>query len=406
MPCLRRRFRHNAVGLRIGLIILHADARRGGAEKYTIDLSRSLAHRGHDVTLLAGSFHEPPWEVKQIKCEASAITKTLGYRRFLSQLDTHLSTHSFDVLHAMLPVRQCDLYHPHAGLAIESLITGHLKYRGKFAQTVARWANRTNPKRRAFARVERQLLSGSVPPMVLCLSDYVRRSVRDRYPLGDNLLPILFNAVDLRHFDPKRRPDAGNDMRAEFGLGHETVVALFVGQDFHRKGLATAIRAVGRCTDPRVRLLVVGKDVPGPYRGLARKLGIEKRVVFAGGTPDAYRFYRGADFFILPTRHDPCSLVVLEALAMGVPVITTSLNGAAEIMTHGLDGMIVNDPNDVLRLTDAIKTLMDDRIRSTMAQAALSLRPRLSYDQHVSQLVTIYQTAIDRKRRPAASQDA
>jgi UDP-glucose:(heptosyl)LPS alpha-1,3-glucosyltransferase len=389
--------------VRIGLIILHADARRGGAERYTMDLSRSLAHRGHDVTIFAATFHEPPWEVKQIKCDHGAVTRAWRYYRFLSNLDTHLEAHAFDVLHAMLPVRKCDLYHPHAGLALEAVKTGHLKHRAKLHQTLAKWGNRLNPRRRAFAKVERQMLMSPMPPMVLCLSDYVRRSVRDRYPLRDNLLPILFNAVDLRHFDPKRRADAGNEMRSEFGLGHDTVVALFVGQDFHRKGLGTAIRAVARLPDARVRLLVVGGDTPGPYRGLARRLGVEKRVVFAGATGDTYRFYRGADFFVLPTRHDPCSLVVLEALAMGVPVITTTLNGAAEIMTNGLDGMIVNDPNDVVRFTDAIKTLMDDRTRGTMSQAALSLRPRLAYDLHVTQLLSIYQTALDRKRRPATA---
>jgi UDP-glucose:(heptosyl)LPS alpha-1,3-glucosyltransferase len=390
-----------AARLKIGLIILHADARRGGAEKYTVDLARSLAHRGHDVTILASSFHEAPWEAKQIRCEATALTRTWGYRRFLSQLETHLTAHSFDVLHAMLPVRTCDVYHPHAGLAIEAIRTGHLQHRGRFR--LARWGNHVNLKRRTFAAVERDALFSHTPPMVLCLSDYVRRSVRDRYPLNESLLPVLFNAVDLRHFEPKRVPDAGNDMRAEFGLGHDTVVALMIAQDFHRKGLDTAVRAVARCTDPRVRLLVVGRDMPGPYKSLATRLGAEKRVVFAGPTSDPYRFYRGADLFILPTRHDPCSLVVLEALAMGLPVITTALNGAAEIMTDNLDGMILPDPNDVLRLTDALKVVLEDRTRARMAQATLTLRPRLSYDQHVTRLVEIYQRAIDRKRRPATA---
>lgn len=389
--------------MRIGLIILHADARRGGAERYTLDLARSLAHRGHDVTLLASTFHEPPWEAKQLPCESSALTRTWSYLRFLSQLDTHLQSHAFDVLHAMLPVRQCDLYHPHAGLAIEAIKTGHLKYAGKLRQRAARIGNQLNPRRRQFARVERGLLERSNPPMVLCLSDYVRRSVRDRYPLPEPLLPILFNAVDLRHFDAKRRPDAGNDMRAEYGLGHDTVVGLMIAQDFHRKGLDTAIRALARCPDARLRLLVVGRDVAAPYKAMARRLGAEKRVVFAGATTDAYRFYRGADFFVLPTRHDPCSLVVLEALAMGLPVITSSLNGAAEVMTDNLDGIIVSDPNDVVRLTNAYLAVLDDRTRATMSQATLTLRPRLAYDQHVTRLLEIYQKAIDRKRRPAAA---
>jgi len=392
-------------GLKIGLIILHADERRGGAERYTLDLARSLAHRGHDVTLLASSFHDCPWEVKQIACSTKGVGKTMGYSRFLAQLDEHLQAVNFDILHAMLPVHRCDLYHPHAGLAIENVRTGHLKHTSKLKQMLAKWGNRFNPRRQKYAKVEQQLLLSTPPPMVLCLSDYVRRSVRGRYALPEQCLPVLFNAVDLRRFDPKRKPEAGAAVRMSLGIGHDHVVALMIAQDFDRKGLDSAIRAVARCTDGRLRLLVVGRDNPSKYQKLAGKLGAEKRVIFAGPADDTYAYYRAADFFILPTRHDPCSLVVLEALAMGLPVITTSRNGAAEVMTNNLDGMIVNDPNDVIRLTEAIKTLTDDRTRQNMSAAALTLRPKLSYDQHVNTLIGIYQQALDRKRRPTAGRN-
>ncbi|MCS7032881.1 MAG: glycosyltransferase family 4 protein [Phycisphaerae bacterium] len=388
--------------MKIGLIILHADARRGGAEKYTLDLARSLAHRGHDVTLLASSFHEPPWEVKQILCDARALTRAWRYGRFLSQLDMHLQSHSFDVLHAMLPVNRCDLYHPHAGLAAEVLATGHLMHRTRLMQSAARLANRFNARRQMFAAVERRMLSAPLPPMILCLSEYVRRTVRGRYAMDEQLLPVLFNGVDVRHFDPRRDPEAGAGVRARLQLSHDNIVGLIIAQDFHRKGLDTAIKALARVPDPRLKLLVVGRDRAVPFQKLASRLGAEKRVIFAGPAGDPYAYYRAADFFVLPTRHDPCSLVVLEALAMGVPTITSSANGAAEVITHGLDGLIVPDPNDVPRLTEAMKAMLDERRRDTMSQAALMLRPKLSYDEHIKSLLELYQRAITRKRRPTS----
>lgn len=389
--------------MKIGLVILHADARRGGAERYTLDLARSLSHRGHDVSLLASTFFEAPWEVKQIRCDARSFTKTLGYRRFLGQLDSHLLSNSFDVLHAMLPVRHCDVYHPHAGLAAENLATGHLKHRGRFMQKLARIANQFNPRRRMYASAERGLFGHAPLPVMLCLSEYVRRSVRGRFMLPEELLPVLYNGIELRTFDPKRRPDAGVEVRANLAIPHDAVVALIVAQDFHRKGLDTAIQSLARVADARLRLVVVGRDFAAPYEKLANKLGAEKRVTFAGPAKDPYAFYRAADFFVLPTRHDPCSLVALEALAMGLPVITSAANGAGELLTHGLDGMIVPDPNDVPRLTEAMKAMLDDRRRANMSQAALMLRPRLSYDAHVTELLNIYQKAVDRKRRPTAA---
>jgi len=386
--------------VKVGLVIFHADPSRGGAERYTIDLARSLSHRGHNVTLLASSYKDTPWEVKQIKCDAHGVSPAWRYRSFLSHLDTNLQSHSFDVLHAMLPVHRCDLYHPHAGLAAENLAMGHLKYRGKVAQSVARLSNLANGRRRLFAAVERKMMSASLPPMVLCLSEYVRRTVRSRYPLKEDHLPILFNGVDLRTFDPKRNPEAGAGVRTQLGIAHDAVLAVIIAQDFHRKGLDTAIAAVARVPDGRLKLIVVGRDYATPYEKLASRLGAEKRVFFVGAAADPYAYYRAADVFVLPTRHDPCSLVVLEALAMGVPAITSAANGAGEIITHGLDGMIVSDPNDVPRLTEALKAMLDERRRGNMSQAALMLRPRLSYDAHVNQLLTLYQKAMERKRRP------
>ncbi|HRK31283.1 MAG TPA: glycosyltransferase family 4 protein [Tepidisphaeraceae bacterium] len=388
--------------MKIGLIIFHADPARGGAERYTIDLARSLSHRGHDLTLLASSFKDAPWEVKQIKCDANGFTPAMRYRSFVSHLNTHLLSHNFDVLHAMLPVSRCDVYHPHAGLAAENLATGHLKYRGKWAQTMAKLGNRLNARRRRFATVERAMMSTPVPPLVLCLSEYVRRSVLGRYMMKPEALPVLYNGVDTRKFDPKQRPDAGAAVRQKLGIPHDAVIALMIAQDFHRKGVDIAIKSLARVPDGKLVLVVVGKDFSAPYEKIASKLGAEKRVFFAGAASDPYPYYRCADFFVLPTHHDPCSLVVLEALAMGVPVITSAANGAGEFLTHGLDGMIVPDPNDVPRLTEAMKAMLDPKRRATMSQAALMLRPKLAYDIHVNGLLAIYQAAIDRKRRPSA----
>ena len=110
--------------------------------------------------------------------------------------------------------------------------------------------------------------------------------------------------------------------------------------------------------DPRLVLLVAGKQNPRPYQAMASR---EKsaRVVFAGLATDPYPFYRAADFLLLPTRHDPCSLVVLEAIAMGLPVISTRYNGACEIMTDGKHGRVLADPTDLVTLSGAMREMLD-----------------------------------------------
>ena len=100
-----------------------------------------------------------------------------------------------------------------------------------------------------------------------------------------------------------------------------------------------------------------------------------------------------ADFFVLPTKHDPCSLVVLEALAMGLPVVSTVYNGATEIMTDGVHGYVLPDPSDVDALAGAMRKMLDPDRRAQMSRACLELRPQLSYDTHLDRLLGIYETA-------------
>jgi len=169
------------------------------------------------------------------------------------------------------------------------------------------------------------------------------------------------------------------------------VVALMIAQDFQRKGLREAILALAQLRDDRLALLVVGKEDPAAYRKLAREHGVEGSVVFAGPTADPYAFYLSADLFVLPTRHDPCSLVVLEALAMGLPVVSTAFNGACEIMTEGAHGFVLSDPADVNALANALRRLLDEAARKRMSAACLALRPRLAYERHLDELSRVYE---------------
>jgi UDP-glucose:(heptosyl)LPS alpha-1,3-glucosyltransferase len=223
----------------------------------------------------------------------------------------------------------------------------------------------------------------------------VRRTAREHYPqIPEAKLVTLFNAVDPVRFDPNTKSPAAVAVRQRFAIGSDTVVALIVAQDFRRKGLRHAIEAVARVDDPRLVLLVVGKPDPRAYRQLATRLGVAGRVIFAGATVDTYGFYRAADFFVLPTWHDPCSLVVLEALAMGLPTITTAQNGASEIIEPGRHGYVLSDPADLAGLARGITQLLDPPTLQAQREACLALRPRLSYEHHLDQLEALYRKRV------------
>jgi UDP-glucose:(heptosyl)LPS alpha-1,3-glucosyltransferase len=361
--------------MNIALVILHADPMRGGAERYTIDLASALAARGHAVSLLATKFADPPAGVALVELTTRGYTRTARYVRMLDALDGHLEKTRYDVVHAMLPVRRCDAYHPHAGIAAAATA-------GRPVQTLL------NPRRRAMADVEDALLNSDDPPAEFCLSEYVKRSVREHYPrLPGNRLQTLFNAVKLEYFDPAVQHGRG-EVRKGRRIDETDVVALIIAQDFERKGVPQAIEATQRvnatrtASQPRLKLLIVGSG---------KHTVEDPNVIYAGTSTKIAKYYAGADFFVLPTRHDPCSLVVLEALAMGLPVITTRFNGAAEIMTDGVHGFVLSEPDDAAALADAMRTLLDPGLRSRMSAACLELRPRLSYEHHLDRLLRIYE---------------
>jgi len=363
--------------VKIGLIIQHADASRGGAERYTIDLARGLAHRGHDVHLISSSFVDIPWEVRQDKLPANGLTRFSRYNRFLHWAEQHVSTTPYDVTHAMLPVRRADIYHPHAGVEAESILS-------------ASSLDRTfNLKRKKAVAVEHDLILDR-EPVVLCLSNYIKQAVKRNYEVDEKKLVVLHNGVSLKRFDPASKPDAGKAVRKELGIGDKKIVGLIVAQDFERKGVREAILALSKASDARLVLLVVGNGNPNAYMKLAKRNRVAEYVFFAGPMKDVYAAYRAADFFILPTKHDPCSLVVLESLVMGLPVISTKQNGATEVMTPGKHGFIIEKPTNIDALCDAMKQMLVDTKRQAMSRQCLTLRPTLSQEHHVDEVTRLY----------------
>lgn len=383
--------------MRIALVILHADPGRGGAERYTVDLAAALARLGHSPALISSTAGPEIPGVQAVVLPALGLSRTGRYLRWLNAVDAHLDEQAYDVVHAALPIRHCDVYHPHAGLAAEAVRQGHLKRTG-WSRLGSWMGNHLNGRRQAFAFVERRLLTGPRPPIVISLSAYVQESIIQFYPLPDHRHACLFNAVDLQRFDPSTTEAAGIAWRKQVGCGPEDILALMIAQDFARKGLSEAIAAIAQVPDPRLKLVVVGKPDPTPWQHQAQTLGVTERVIFAGPTTQPAACYRAADLFVLPTKHDPCSLVVLEALAMGVPVITTTHNGAAEAMTPGQHGLVLNDPDDISVLATALHMLCDDTKRNAMAAHCRTLRQSLSYDRHVEALLEIYGRALPLRR--------
>jgi UDP-glucose:(heptosyl)LPS alpha-1,3-glucosyltransferase len=216
------------------------------------------------------------------------------------------------------------------------------------------------------------------------------------------LIHVVPNAIDPERVRVSHPGAVRCAFRNRLGLEPSDLVGLFVGHNFALKGLVPLLRALKARPHESARpihLLVGGGGKTGPYRRLARSLGIDTSVHFLGFHPDIRECYASSDFFVLPTYYDPCSLVVLEALAFGLPVITTLNNGASELMTDGVHGYVLNSPDGTGELVRALDHMTDDRKRAAMSAEAAKLGQEQTFDRHVEGLISVFQEVAASKAR-------
>jgi glycosyltransferase involved in cell wall biosynthesis len=195
---------------------------------------------------------------------------------------------------------------------------------------------------------------------------------------------VIFNGVDLQEFCP------GFTDRGTLGLPEKEVLAFFAG-DIHtnRKNLDTVLNALVKV--PELHLVVVGTAEGTPYPRLVRSLRLEQRVHFLGYRRDVPQLMRTADLFVFPSRYEPFGLVVIEAMASGVPVVTTVTTGASEIVTPEC-GVVLKDSEDVEGLAEVLKNLTSDRPKlQQMGQAARAIAEQHSWASKAKSYVDLFE---------------
>jgi UDP-glucose:(heptosyl)LPS alpha-1,3-glucosyltransferase len=200
---------------------------------------------------------------------------------------------------------------------------------------------------------------------------------------------VVYNLLD----DQRAQPDAA-DARETFrrrqGLGADEVAVLFAARNYSMKGLGPLLECFARVARdcPRARLVVCGSRRDETYRRMAARLGVEKQVLFLRFVDDVRQCFAGCDVFAFPTFYDPCSLVVLEAMHAGRPVITTRQNGAGELLTDGLDGFVIDSPWALDALTDRLRRLVsDDDLRRSMGRQAQAHAEQLTAHARLDDLL-------------------
>lgn len=337
----------------------------GGAERFVERAIEALAGEV-SITVFAREWAGQPG-VRVARCDPFFIGRVWRDWSFSRAVCGALGKSAFDIVQSHERVSCCDVYRAGDGVHAD-----WLDRRARARPWPVRLLDRLNPYHRYVLRAERRLFASPRLRAVICNSRMVRDDIQRRFGVPSDRLHVIHNGVDLEHFHPSLREAHRRDLRDRLRVGDDELVFLFVGSGFERKGLGTLIRAFSRYPEPRSRLLVVGRDrAEGRMRALASRAGVADRVIFAGPQEDVRPWYGAADVFVLPTLYDPFPNAALEALASGLPVITSGASGAAEVIHQGENGSVCADPLSVGELLDCMKRV-GERAESMRVSARMS----------------------------------
>jgi UDP-glucose:(heptosyl)LPS alpha-1,3-glucosyltransferase len=375
-------------------------ARTGGTEQYLNLLAHYLCERGHEVTILCRSREGSPHQ--NIRFEIlHDFALGPAWRRwtFARAVERHLMQHVYDVVVGLGKTWSQDVVRLGGGChqSLMSMVSSHE-------------ARRVSLNDRVALEIERRAFMPGAFRRVIANSYMVKADVVRRYGVAEDKIQVIHNGVDTCRFVPERHNGKALRIRQQAGFRSDHHVFLFLGSSFQRKGLDLLLDAFVqvRAKFANARLLIAGRDSSWRrYAARAEELGISHDAYFLGHTSNPEACYNASDVYVLPTRYDSFGFSVLEALACGLPVITTTTCGAAELVRPGLHGSVIDTERARSMVISDLANAMLEWSIPGRAKAALVPARRLAEDQDIQRKLSVAEQLLlsvaDEKRQERMS---
>jgi UDP-glucose:(heptosyl)LPS alpha-1,3-glucosyltransferase len=361
----------------------------GGGERFASEITERLARDENlDIHVFANRWVASSDRIKFHKVPIVRFPRFLGPLVFAWFAQWKINRMHFDLVHSHHWIFHADIYSahgvPHAGWV--------------------RNVRKRSPSLydRAVIYIERRLIRDGGSSCFLPVSSIAMEAFRSEYATLPGRWQVVPPGVDVARFSAPDREACRSEIRERYGIGANDVLMLFVGMNFEVKGLDTIIAALARARaaapEANIRLLVVGRGDKRKYGNLADSLGIGKAVIFAGTQHAGLeRIYRAADIFTLFSAFDTFGMVVLEAMAAGLPVIVSPNVGAKDLVGNGDNGFILPSPGDVDAAADCIVQLLDGERRTAMGAAAGQTAAMHDWGKLSEMMMQIYCNMLARK---------
>ena len=365
-------------------LVVHDVGKKGGHDRYVAELAGALAAR-HEVHVFACTCEDiDRSRIRFHRVPAVKWPDLLKMISFLVSATWMLRNRDFDIIHTQ---GGCTL--------VQDVATAHIcqaTWQEVYPELDHTDVSRLRQWYHRFVAflmgpLEQYLYARS--RHVIALSNQVKHDLIRCYGISADTITTVYNGINLEEFHPDNIPAYRDETRERLGISPQTFVLFFVG-DFKRKGLRYAIEALAHLPEPgRVRLMVAGGGVIQPYEEQAARLGVADSVCFVGQQAEVNRYYATSDALVFPTLYEPFGFVITEAMATGIPVITSV--GASEIIRDGEDGLLLQNPRDAREIATQIQRLrMDPDLCERIGRNGRACVESLSWQSFADRIEQIY----------------
>lgn len=338
-------------------LVYPACHRRGGVERTVWEAARYLALR-HRVSVVCGVADPPPGaEVVHVSgAPFGGVLAPWRFRRAAAPVVAELNadvvvSYGSDCPDADVFVVQ-SVHRTWLSLGT-SLQLGPLQ--------VPSWARYLLPRHQIRLVLERSAVRRAARGRIVAVSDNVASDLARWYGVPPQQMTVVPNGFDPEQCSPERSSELRDEVRGPLGLDPAQRALVFVANEYHRKGLGVLLRAMAdpAMADPGLRLILAGRMDPAAYRVEMDRLGLADQVQWIGSVDDVARCYAAGDLFVLPTRYEAFGSVIVEALACGLPVVTTECAGASVVVHPDRNGLLLSDPGDVAQLATLLARALE-----------------------------------------------
>lgn len=356
----------------------------GGAERYLDAMAAGLRSAGAQIRLLSSSWEggdteTVPWEKISVPRRPVPLRVIL----FARAVQSWARAHPEWLLFSLDRIPGSEVYRAGDGCHAEWLV------RKRKIRPFSWGIDYLRPLNRAYLHLERSMFRSKALRAVIANSERGKEEIIRHFGVSENRISVVYNGLDLSRFPMEGKGEARGRFRNRFGMGEDETAFLFVGSGFARKGVGTLVRAARRLAEKErpFRVVIAGKGNPGPY---LREAGAARdRLVFCGPVRGIEQYFLGADVFVFPTVYDPFSNACLEAMASGLPVITSAGNGASEILQDGRSGFVLEDPMDYVLLSDRMEDLLAAEVRARMGGEARQASETVTLERNVRETLSV-----------------